>query len=95
MTVTANVPTGLINASLSFSYIIFSPPSAPFSSYGGMLDEISFSGSYNTDIRKTIYQTDYLLFGFSILSFNLLQAQSLSSTIDSDMVLSIASSGVI
>ena len=44
LTVSAYLPSGLSAGGLSFSFIIFSPPTASFSSYGGMLDQTNFRG---------------------------------------------------
>ena len=57
-------------ANISLSYIIFSPLKASFSSHGGMFDKHNFRGVFNTNVRKVIYKTDYIIFGFSIMKFD-------------------------
>lgn len=72
---------------VSFSYILFSPSEAKFSSYGGMLDREMLTGTSSESIHKSIYATEYLLFGFSKLSFTPSNPQNITIDIDSDMVL--------
>ena len=72
------------SANITFSYIIFSPAKASFSSYGGMIDQSNLLGPYNTNVRKIIYKTDYFLYGFSMLTFDCTHGQYLNTVIDGD-----------
>ena len=67
------------NGSIWLSYIIFSPATAGFSSYGGMIDKDNFSGAFYTNVRKIIYQTNNFLFGVSRLAFQAGQGQNFST----------------
>ena len=95
LTVSAYLPAGVKTGNLSFSFIIFSPNSANFSSYGGMLDKTGFKGALALDIRRVLYRTKNILYGFSMLNFSLLASQSVNLDIDSDMVLSLSSMNTI
>ena len=53
---------------VTISYIVFSPATAPFMSYGGSLVRNKFSGMVDKDITHNIYRTPYLLIGVAILS---------------------------
>ena len=77
------------SANITFSYIIFSPAKASFSSYGGMIDQESLQGSYHTNVRKIIYKTDYFLYGFSMLTFDCSSGQNVHTAIDGDEVMTI------
>jgi len=95
LTVSAYLPTGTTTGNLSFNYIIFSPSSASFSSYGGMLDKTGFKGTLSLDIRRVLYRTAYMLYGYSMLNFSLLASQNINLAIDSDMVLTLNSANTV
>ena len=73
------------------SFIIFSPRSAPFASYGSSFTQIDFQGTKTYDLHRMIYNSPYVFMGFS--NFKLSGAQVLAFTlnINEDMLLSIDS----
>ena len=81
--------SNIMQTNISLSYIIFSPAKASFSSFGGMIDEQNFKGVYHTNVRKVIYKTDYILYGFSMLTFSSTNGQHLHTTIDGEEVMTI------
>lgn len=80
------------NFSISFSYIIFSPSTAGFTSYGGYITNQTFRGTFSSDIHRTITYTPYRFHGLSYLNFSTVSsAASFSSVIDDDLVIKIDS----
>ena len=73
---------------LYFSYIIFSPSTASFTSFGGYINKDHFFGSEYMDIKKIIYRTENLLFGFTSLSISTKDNQNVSIAIDGDLIMS-------
>lgn len=74
------------------SYLAFSPSTANFGSYGGILSQTNFQGILNSDISRTIYSSSYLFYGFMTMSISGSQPISFTSSIDSDFVYTIQSS---
>lgn len=60
-----------------------------------MLDKNAFKGSLSLDIRRVVYRTKDILYGFSMLNFSLFASQSVNLSIDNDMVLSLSSDNLI
>jgi hypothetical protein len=79
------------NTSISFSYLIFSPSTAGFTSYGGYLTNQSFTGSYASDLHKSVTYSPYRFHGFSYLNFSTANAAGMETLIDDDLVLQIDS----
>jgi hypothetical protein len=80
------------NFSISFSYIVFSPSTAGFTSYGGYITNQTFKGTFSSDIHRTIAYTPYRFHGLSYLNFSTVSAAaSFSSVIDDDLVIKIDS----
>lgn len=72
-----------------FSFLIFSPTTAPFASYGGSITKSGFSGVGYQDISNTIYSNNFVLQGLvrlgSSLNLNIL------TNLDNDFVLGFSS----
>ena len=79
--------SNITNGRISLSYIIFSPSTVGFSSYGGMFNKEKFTGVYSSDERKIIYKTDNFLYGFFMLSFNAENGQKINIAIDKDEII--------
>lgn len=47
------------------------------------------------DIRRVIYRTANIIYGFSVLNFSLLSTQNVTLSIDSDMVMSLSSENLL
>lgn len=80
------------NTTISFSYVIFSPSTAGFTSYGGYLTNQSLQGTYATSLHKTMAFTPYRFHGLSYLNFSTLAPSKISTIIDDDLVFQIQSS---
>lgn len=76
-----------------FSYIIFSPSSLPFASYGGLAAEIAFTGTAHTNIHTIIHETDNHIAGLTKLKANSNRMFHFTSEIDSDLILSYSNDG--
>lgn len=83
------------NASISFSYLVFSPSTAGFTSYGGYLTNQSFRGGFSSDLHKSITYTPYRFHGLSYLNFSTATSTNILSSIDDDLILQFASENLI
>lgn len=77
--------------SVDFSYLLFSPSSAPFASYGGSMSRVGLTGITYQDISNTIYYSNMIIQGLmkvgSALSINL------ASNFDSEFVMGFNNQG--
>lgn len=93
-TITLKVTLGkltIIN-SVALSWVAFSPSTAPFLSYGGQISQNQYSGSVSSDVSSSIYQSQYTLYGLTLLSITSTKGIAFGSAIDSNFILTISSS---
>jgi len=83
--------TTIIN-SVALSWIAFSPSTASFASYGGQINQNQYSGSVSSDISSSIYQSQYSIYGITLLSILGGKAITFGSSIDSNFIITISSS---
>jgi hypothetical protein len=83
--------TTVIN-SVALSWIAFSPSTASFASYGGQINQNQYSGSVSSDISSSIYQSQYSIYGITLLSILSGKAITFGSSIDSNFIITISSS---
>ena len=76
-----------------FSYIVFSPSSIPFASYGGIAAEVNFEGTIYSSISTIIYYSENIIFGLSKFKFSLDKSFEYQSEIDKDFILGYYVSG--
>lgn len=95
MTVTVLVGASTSLKRIWLSWLAFSPTSASFGSYGGQFSQSKYSGTSNSDISNSLYQTPYIFHGFNLVSLSDSQPLSLTSSVDSNLVLTVTASRVI
>ena len=77
------------------SWIAFSPTTSEFASYGGQISQNKYEGTVSSDISSTIYQSQYTLYGLTLISILDAKTLSFTSDIDTDFILTVSSSRVI
>ena len=80
-----------VNSKISFSYVIFAPSIAKFTSYGGLVNKEAFKGTLNAKVLKTIAYTDHKFHGLSYLKLTGEIAANFNSKIESDFTFSLNS----
>lgn len=88
---TIDVENMAINSKISFSYVIFAPSIAKFTSYGGLVNKEAFKGTLNAKIFKTIAYTDHKFHGLSYLKLTGEILSNFDSKIDSNFAFSLNS----
>lgn len=83
--------TTIIN-SIALSWVAFSPSTASFASYGGQISQNQYSGSVSSDISSSIYQSQYTIYGLTLLSILSGKAITFGANIDSNFIITIGSS---
>ena len=74
-----------------FSYIVFSPKTAQFASYGGGFTEKNFDGTKVYDINKIIYNTPYVFYGFIGIQLAGKGPLGFASDVDNELFLKLSS----
>lgn len=77
--------------SVSFSFLVFSPSTLPFNSYGGVVSKTGYSGTSYKDISNSVHNPNYILLGLARLSSPM--SLSLSSNVDNDFVFGVQQQG--
>ena len=95
LTISVTVGASTVLRRIWLSWLAFSPSSASFGSYGGQYSQSKFSGSVNTDISNTLYQTPYVFLGINLIAISNTQALDFTSAVDSGFVLSVSASRVV
>lgn len=80
-----------VNSKISFSYVIFAPSRAKFTSYGGLVNKEGFKGTLNAKVFKTIAYTDHKFHGLSYLKLTGEIPSNFNSKIDSEFAFSLNS----
>jgi hypothetical protein len=78
--------------SIALSWLAFSPSSASFASYGGQINQNQYSGSVSSDISSSIYQSQYTIYGLTLLSINSGKGINFGANIDTNFIITIGSS---
>lgn len=77
---------------MALSWIAFSPTTSSFISYGGQINQNQYSGSVSSDISSSIYQSQYTIYGLTLLSILSGKAITFGANIDTNFIITIASS---
>lgn len=77
---------------MALSWIAFSPATSSFISYGGQINQNQYSGSVSSDISSSIYQSQYTIYGLTLLSILSGKAITFGANIDTNFIITIASS---
>jgi hypothetical protein len=80
---------------ISISWVAFQAATASFGSYGGQVSQKKYTGIISSDISNSLYQTPYLLYGFTNIFLENTDAVSLSTIIDDNFIFTISASRVI
>ena len=78
-------------SSITLNFVVFSPRTATFASYGGNVNENSFSTSQLYDLQKNIYRSDYSFYGLTSINLSKGGVLALSSIVDSDFYMRVDS----
>jgi len=77
------------------SYVIFSPSTASFASYGGSFTQNNLCNQLTNDISGPLYQSSYIIFGITHISLNGTQRIDFSSSITNKFIFTLSVSRVI
>lgn len=79
-------------SSVRVNYIVFSPSSASFASYGGGFTEANLSQIKVYNLQRTIHTSNYVFLGLANLRHSQAGGVSVATSISSDFYLEISSS---
>lgn len=90
---TSGLKVGIISASkptaLSVSYIVFSPSTAGFASYGGIIDQPMIPSAVSLSVHKSLCTFDNFIYGLNSFSAGNSPSMNIHSGINRDFVLTV------
>lgn len=89
-TMTVNVLSNSAPSAVTISYILFSPPTANFASYGGVIEHEQLPSAVSMSVHKELSTLSNFIYGLNSFAMGANQRISLSSNVDNQFVLTIS-----